>query len=485
MRFEWKKTDIQKNPSSVLSPEDHMFFGILKTQGQESAYHFRLKNTPWPDPLTDQYSYFFKQLKTEGVAPSDVQVLLAASTKNKSRAGEFISALKKFGIQFQLKEITGSSDLEVKLDFVNFAILKREKKSEQKSEHNQKTRVLIVEDSLPVQKILKKVYSELPGVEIIDCVPSWKKALEIYQEQKPDFVSLDMNLSDGLGLEFIKAVKNLNIKPLPRIVLVTDCNIESGNLVLDALSLGAQSYVQKPHFSDLAQFQTEIQGLISALFSSKSQRKIQTRPADSGKRKHFKQFKLIAIGSSTGGTEIVRDLLAGMPKDSPPVMIVQHMPKNFTGLYAERLSKQTNRPVIEVTQTTPLEKGSAYLASGNLHLVLQEKRGQMVAEIDDSPHVNRFKPSVSVLFKSITKTKIAAESLAIMLTGMGHDGAQEMRELKDLGAYTITQSEESCAVYGMPRAADECGASCWSANPDEMINYFQSSQNLPHQTRAS
>lgn len=487
MRFEWKKFTSQTENTQIIDSTDFSFFGMLKIQGRSEVYVFRLNQKEWPESLHEQYLYFFKILKEQNYSPESLSCLIAARTISKKSASEFIQLLKSYQIKFALKEITEDVHFQIKLDLQQFLFLA--KKNNQLSENTHKNltssppktipdtkklkKILIVEDSVPVQKILQKIYSSLPRTEIVSIVSSWKEAVQVFREKQPDFVSLDMNLADGTGIDFLKEIKNISHPKNLQIVLVTDCTIESGHQVLDALALGAQSYIQKPHFNDLSQFQKEIEILISSLFPERSSTAAKPLEASRKSKLQGRDISLFAIGSSTGGTEVVKDLLAELPLDAPPVLVVQHMPKSFTGLYAERLGKQTGRPVYEVNERTLLEQGSAYIASGNLHLVFSEKHGKLYADIQDGPHVNRFKPSVSVLFQSIAESSIVSKTLAIMLTGMGSDGSIEMKELKNKGAFTITQSEESCAVYGMPRAADEIGASCWSASPNEMSQFFK------------
>ncbi len=187
------------------------------------------------------------------------------------------------------------------------------------------------------------------------------------------------------------------------------------------------------------------------------------------RRVDLKDFDLIAIGSSTGGTEVVKFLLAGIPHDSPPIVVVQHMPGNFTEAFASRLELQTGRPTQEVREPVELRSGHAYLAAGGTHLTVEKKGIQFFAIPTDEPPVNRFKPSVSRLFGSMSELMIASRSIAIMLTGMGQDGAREMLRLKERGSFTLGQSEESCTVYGMPRAAAELGALSVQTSPEEMI----------------
>lgn len=334
-----------------------------------------------------------------------------------------------------------------------------------------KTKILVVEDSPSIQKILSRVYSTFPNSEVIGVAESVADAISKMNQYRPDLISLDMKLKDGTGLEFLEKCQFEKVW-MPRgvkCILVTDCSSSEGNLVFDSMARGASHYIQKPQASDLQAFSDMLKDLICEFFS-----KNQTSRSDiavSSKRLlnlELNKFKLILIGSSTGGTEVVRDILAGFPSDAPPIVVVQHMPENFTGFYAERLNHQT-RPTQEVLQEMRLERGRAYLAHGGAHVVIERRGGDLWVKPDHREPVNRFRPSVSVLFESVLKGKLAQDSLGIILTGMGKDGSKEMLMLREAGTVTIGQSKDSCVVYGMPRAAEELGALQFSASPQEMI----------------
>lgn len=206
---------------------------------------------------------------------------------------------------------------------------------------------------------------------------------------------------------------------------------------------------------------------------------VQIRPQrlPKGRRKSVRSFKvsdfdLVAIGSSTGGTEVVKYLLQKLPKEFPPIVVVQHMPGDFTAAFATRLNQQTGRPTIEVQKPTLLKWGHAYIAAGGTQLEVKKRGTSLFVVPNDGPPVNRFKPSVSCLFGSMGNLMIASRSVAIILTGMGSDGTREMLRLRQMGAFTLGQSESSCAVYGMPRAAAELGALEVQASPNEMVAIF-------------
>lgn len=344
-------------------------------------------------------------------------------------------------------------------------------KEKETSQVSKKNKILIVEDSKAIQKVLAQTYAQLAGAEVIGVADNVTDAVALFEKNKPHFISLDMNLKDnGTGVDFFKKIDFINYakKNRARCVLVTDCSKHEGQNVLDAMELGASAYIQKPQVKDLDLFMQEIRELIHGIGLENAERS-KTISNEKISKIELSKFKLIAIGSSTGGTEVVRDIISGLPDDAPPIVVVQHMPEQFTGLYAERIQRQSGKQTIEVRTAVELKSGCAYIAAGGTHLIVENKGGSLIARVKSGEAVNRFKPSVSVLFESLLRARLGHNLIALMLTGMGRDGANEMLELKKAGALTIGQDEESCVVYGMPRAAQEIGALCWSASPEKII----------------
>ncbi len=334
----------------------------------------------------------------------------------------------------------------------------------------QKIRLLLVEDSLSMRKILRTIYERIPDVEVVGETGSWESAAKLFKELKPNFVSLDMKLDDGTGNDFLRSVAVLPSFQKSKILLLTDCGASDGPMVMDALALGARYYIQKPKSGELREFWPMLNEFVSGLFiETKSSESFQSLTADEV-LKRGQKTDFILIGSSTGGTEVVRQFIARLPRNCPPILIVQHMPESFTGVYAQRMQQTTGRPVHEVRSEMKIQWGSAYIASGGMHLQLTKKNGGFFVDANDGVPVNRFKPSVSVLFSSAQALGIASRSVAIMLTGMGRDGAEEMVHLKKAGALTMAQSRETCAVYGMPAAAVESGAVDYVDSPEGMIS---------------
>ena len=415
-----------------------------------------------------------REIKLKGAHREQISISILVDQKFSHSLLSLISAeLKHLGIQGRSRSLANLASTLLQWDGLSKQVCLQTKKTVLQQSSTQRTRVLLVDDSPVVRKVMKVILSEIKGVEVVAEAESVEQALTLFETVHPDLVSLDMMLTDGTGLDFLKRLKCSSTRLPLRCILVTDCTPTQGGLVLEALETGASTYFQKPSLQNRAQFQDQLSELLKSWSEPVSNER--KKPPSRLTQLDIHSFELIAIGSSTGGTEIVRDLIGGLPAERPPILIVQHMPGTFTGLYAERLAKQTGRNVREVRERLLLERSHAYIAAGGTHLVLEKKSNQTFAVPKSGELVNRFKPSVSTLFKSVLESGLAPKTLAIILTGMGYDGAQELLQLKLAGATTIGQSRESCAVYGMPRAAAEKGACSYVASPNDIIRSFEKS----------
>lgn len=498
MRVEWKTIkydESQKSTLTVQFPCDLLFFSIIDTQLRIARYG-RMTMVERPDSVDEQLEYLLKIFKDEGSQPEHLVVKIVARKDARVEVDEFSHAISKYRLNAKIRRMGNLDSLEFRFSLLTGDFWMREMKSHQtladeairdsiRSESRMMItslpskevpvkplrRVLIVEDSPPIQKLLQKMYAKLPGVTVVGTEDTVAGAVNFINHTKVDFISLDMKLKDGTGVEFLKKIDFSKKSQAERMdcVLVTDCSPSEGGYVLDAMELGATAYLQKPQVKDLNIFSEELEMLIEGIAADHktAQTVPKLKPLDIG------QFDLIAIGSSTGGTEVVAELIQKLPRHCPPLLIVQHMPPDFTRLYAERLTRQTGRKTNEVVDSFILTPGQAYLASGGYHMVVKKMGGAIKVLKAEGDPINRFKPSVSALFQSIGEQKLASKTLAIMLTGMGYDGAKEMLMLKKSGAVTIGQSQESCTVYGMPRAAAELGALSYVASPAEMVGYLK------------
>lgn len=456
---------------------DPLFFLIKDTKLQTIRYG-RLNPVPRPDSIEEQFQYLLGEFKKEGSNKADLQITFVAKNKVIPEILALLKESRRFGLNIKAIHATSPMISKVKLSLATGDLWIQKStdptiKKEMISDESHKTKVLIVEDSPSVQKVLQKIYSQMPGVQVVGVEASVSGAVSVLQKHIVDFISLDMNLEDGTGVDFLvqSNFKEYARKNNSKCILITDCSQNEGNLVFEAMAQGASSYFQKPQAAALSEFGRELHELISDIFSKGASPSGMINSRKLGQI-DLRKYGLIAIGSSTGGTEVVADIIAGLPIDAPPIVVVQHMPAQFTGLYAGRLSRQIGKEVHEVKESMDLVSGTAYIAAGGIHMEIEKKGGKLQAVPKSGEPVNRFKPSVSVLFKSIVDSNLADQSIAIMLTGMGQDGAAEMLTLKEKGAVTIGQSKETCAVYGMPRAAEEIGALMYSASPEEIIRSF-------------
>lgn len=321
-----------------------------------------------------------------------------------------------------------------------------------------KIKVLIVDDSPVFRALLTQLIESDPALEVIASAEDPYQARELIKLYKPDVLTLDVEMPKMNGVQFLKNLMRLH--PLP-VVMISTLTQHGAEATLAALELGAVDYFPKPSSDNPAEM-LSYKALVNEKIKMAAQANVgggqSTAPSPSLKGGGASEYQLIAIGSSTGGTEAVKQVLSALPAGLPPVVMTQHISALFTPSLAKRLNDSSALQVQEVTQqTTPLEMGCAYLAPGDKHIVVVKRSGKLYAELDDRPAVNRHKPSVDVMFDSIAQT-VGSKALGIILTGMGQDGAKGMLAMHQQGAVTAAQDEQSSVVWGMPRVAIELGA---------------------------
>jgi two-component system chemotaxis response regulator CheB len=295
-------------------------------------------------------------------------------------------------------------------------------------------------------------------------------------------MTLDMNMPEMNGVEVLKSLSSDLFVPA---VVVSSLGLEQGGLVLEAMQEGAVDYFPKPSLADVAKETPALLEKLEAasklqpekLVAQRMRQKARTPKKSnlgsgvSGRVSTSNQdsSSIIAIGASTGGTEAIRELLQELPKNVPPVVIVQHIPPVFSAAFAKRLQATCDRPVFEVRDGQTLQWGHCYVAPGDRHFSVRRNGKDFVCCLLDTPNVNGHKPSVDALFDSIAELR-GCNITAVLLTGMGKDGAMGLKKLRQKGARTICQSERSCVVYGMPRAAVELGAAEFVEDLTEIAN---------------
>jgi len=321
-----------------------------------------------------------------------------------------------------------------------------------------KIKVLIVDDSAVVRKILSEELSRYPDIEVIGVAPDPFVARDKIVNLKPDVITLDIEMPRMDGLTFLK--KLMKYYPLPTII-VSSLTPRGGKLTLEALDIGAVEVVAKPggpySVGDMG-----VQLAEKIRMASKARIKRREDAPDSERSEDIKALaqtsnKVIAIGASTGGTQALKTILTRMPPNSPGIVVVQHMPANFTTAFAERLNDVCQITVSEAKDNDSVAPGKALIAPGNFHMILRRSGARYYVEVKNGPMVNYQRPAVDVLFKSIARYA-GANAIGVILTGMGADGAEGLLEMKQAGAATIAQDEMSCVVFGMPKEAIKLNA---------------------------
>jgi two-component system, chemotaxis family, protein-glutamate methylesterase/glutaminase len=318
------------------------------------------------------------------------------------------------------------------------------------------TRVLIVEDSPFMQRLLAALIGEADDLKVVGVARDPIEARERIKALAPDVITLDVEMPRMDGITFLERLMRLRPMPVVMVSAWTEANAE---ITLKSLELGAVDFVAKPRGDagrDLNDFGASlIEKLRAAAVAEmhSAPHAAAPGPAAGGA---FRPGTVVAVGASTGGTEAIRELLERLPADSPPVVIVQHMPEMFTRLFARRLDEQCALKVTEAGDGEVLRPGHAYVAPGNWHLSVVGGKRQLETRLDQADTVNRHRPSVDVLFRSVAKAA-GNRAAGVLLTGMGRDGADGLGEMKRAGAATFVQDRASCVVYGMPKAAIEAG----------------------------
>ncbi len=332
-----------------------------------------------------------------------------------------------------------------------------------------KIRVLIVDDSRMIRDVLTDILGDQPDIEVVGTAADAFEARDKIKELEPDVITLDVEMPKMNGLEFLDRL--MRARPTP-VVMISSFTERGSEITFRALELGAVEFVTKPKLNeqtpdDYGQMIAEkIRAAKSARLKAPRRMEataagieatmppVMKRPVPRGVKT---SDQVIAIGASTGGTEAIREFLVDMPVDCPGIVIVQHMPENFTRMFAERLNGLCKINVKEAEHNDPILPGHAYIAPGGKHLWVKRDEGQLLAKLSTEPPMNLHRPSVDFLFLSAAKF-LGADAIGVIMTGMGRDGAQGMLEMKKKGAWNIAQDEATSVIFGMPREAIELDA---------------------------
>jgi two-component system, chemotaxis family, protein-glutamate methylesterase/glutaminase len=322
-------------------------------------------------------------------------------------------------------------------------------------------RVLIVDDSALIRSVLSKILPAEGDIEVVGAAEDPIVARQMIKQLNPQVLTLDIEMPNMNGLAFLDRI--MRLRPMP-VVMVSTLTHKGARETLLALELGAVDFVAKParDFADHAdRFAANLRAKVRAAAQSSVQARA-PRPASAKAGAavapgQMPEGALIAIGASTGGVEAIKIVLEMMPADCPPIVITQHMPNGFTERFAQRLDEVTGLNVCEAKDRMPLLPGSAYVAPGGFQLRVEKSSGQLKCRTTDDELVSGHRPSVDVLFSSVAK-QVGDKAVGAILTGMGRDGAEGLKKLRDTGAHTVGQSKSSALIYGMPKAAFEIGA---------------------------
>lgn len=336
-----------------------------------------------------------------------------------------------------------------------------------------------MDDSALVRRILSEILDSVPDIEVVGTAGDAYIARDKIKQLNPDVLTLDVEMPKMDGVTFLRNL--MRLRPTP-VIMVSSLTEHGAEITLDALALGAVDYLPKPKLdlaATLSDYKDEliekirmaamanVEALdVSEIAPKKPQVGMEIAPKYSAdavlpKAAPPRQFRttdrIIAIGASTGGTEAIKEVLIKLPADTPGIVIAQHIPKAFSTPFAERLNNSCQVVVCEAEHDQQVLPGHVYIAPGDRHLMLVRNGARYVCKLDDGPLVNRHKPSVDVLFRSVAQ-QAGSNAIGVILTGMGRDGAEGLKEMLEAGSPTIAQDEASSVVWGMPGAAVEVGA---------------------------
>ena len=341
-----------------------------------------------------------------------------------------------------------------------------------------KVRVLVVDDSAFMRKVISDILSADPLIEIVGTARNGEDGLVQFKKLNPDVITLDIQMPRMNGLELLDAL--MDIRPVP-VIMVSSVTHEGAEITLKALSAGAVDFVTKPSGTislDMEKVADELRQKV--MMASRVSRRTVTAMArkpiaerDSSsqqsvepgssvltsapKRVLLKKIDMLVIASSTGGPRALQEVIPALKKDFPvPILVVQHMPVGFTASFAQRLNETSQIEVVEGSEGLKIQRGVAVIAPGGYHMTVERRMGELYCHLLDTAPVRSVKPAADVLFSSVADV-IGGSVLAVVLTGMGRDGTDGTRALKEKGAYVVAEAKETCVVYGMPQAVAEAG----------------------------
>lgn len=327
--------------------------------------------------------------------------------------------------------------------------------------------VIVVDDSALIRALLKDILDSDPRLKVVAVAKDAFEARDLIKKHNPQVLTLDVEMPKMNGIAFLTNL--MRLRPMP-VVMISTLTQAGAPLTLQALELGAIDFVAKPSADGSGGLEAYRELICEKVFSAAGSRvrgvSPQARTQQSEKsallarmvaNKRPKRGFLVAIGASTGGTEAIKEVITSLPLNSPPVVVVQHIPQAFSASYAQRVDKASAVSVFEAKDGQKIERGCVYIAPGDSHLTVTVVRGAYMCRLERNDLVNRHRPSVEVLFDSVIAVA-GDKAVGVLLTGMGADGAAALLRMKQRGCATIAQDEETSVVWGMPGAAVKLGA---------------------------
>jgi two-component system chemotaxis response regulator CheB len=333
-----------------------------------------------------------------------------------------------------------------------------------------KIRLLIIDDSALIRQMLTQIFNSSNDIEVVGSAVDPIAARDKIKKLNPDVLTLDIEMPRMDGLTFLRNL--MRLRPMP-VVMISTLTEKGAAVTLEALELGAVDFVAKPKVDVSNSLNAYAEDIIAKV---RMAARAKVRPLQEKKKvaqvasfantavqsnsanNHFKTTdKIIALGSSTGGTEALKEVVAGLPRNTPAIVVSQHLPVSFSVSFAKHVNEATEMTACIAQNGQQILPGNIYIAPGDQHLLVVRDGARYICQLNDGPPVNRHKPSVEVMFRSVAQN-VGKNAIGVMLTGMGADGSKTMLEMKEAGSVNIVQDEASSVVWGMPGEAFKLGA---------------------------
>ncbi|MDO6474453.1 chemotaxis response regulator protein-glutamate methylesterase [Alteromonas sp. 1_MG-2023] len=318
-------------------------------------------------------------------------------------------------------------------------------------------KVLVVDDSALIRNLLGEIVKSESDMQLVGAAPDAYVAKKMVQEHNPDVITLDIEMPKVDGLRFLDVL--MKARPTP-VVMISTLTEAGADATIRSLELGAVDFIPKPKLGVVQGIEEYRELILSKIRMAAHSRVRQQKPATvktTTALTYSSTEKIIAIGASTGGTEAIKTIVSALPANAPATVITQHMPPGYTSTFAKRLDACSQLKIVEARGDERLLPGHGYLAPGDKHMEIIRSGADYRIRLNDGPRVSGHKPSVDMMFTSLVESA-GSNVVASLLTGMGKDGADGLLALKEKGAFTICQNEDTCVVYGMPKVAVSLGA---------------------------